>query len=586
MSPLDRSNAMTANGAAHPMHLKNDVSAHQTGSLSRRPGQHFAQQHPGGRLSASIERFFGSACRRDAVLGAAGGPIGSSNVVLQSAKAAPSILDQSFAQSWEPLEPPEPTLQNQPLVLLGQRCADFRPPMGPTRVLWDESRRSFVYHWPDCIGQDMRHRVFQALLEHAPWEQIHGKGGGTLRETCWYLHDHRCTCDYAYGSHCFRTASFSKPEFHMAMEELLEHTCTKLWPWMSPEDRPNCANLNLYGSAEHCVGWHADDESLFMGRDRDCPILSVSLGAPREFWIALKEKQNPKRPCLDSVLEVDLCDGDVLTMEGLCQKHCLHFVPSALKSESSSENAPTADKDSSRAMEVPAQRINVTWRWIREHKPNCRIYSSERDGDRCFFWEQAREVEEVAVEISESDTLHPSDVHVDWWANGHPVAWQVCNSRGHDAWCGGRSCCRYSQSWLCRLCLQRAQKPQDALEFVALAELSSVLSTSGQNPHPECRKPAQTVEKRRGQIQLPVGQAPQCFKPAGRFQGGMDSLAVKVAPILQLHDKPMLHRGKVGTPIGATPWVPLGSARQSSHIAGVPVGARPLHGNCDFSLKD
>lgn len=69
-------------------------------------------------------------------------------------------------------------------------------------------------------------------------------------------------------------------------------------------------------------------------------------------------------PKLQSILELDLKDGDVLTMEalteaigghrrcqGLCQKHCVHFVPC----EQSRTGA----------------RINVTWRWIRSHKLRC-----------------------------------------------------------------------------------------------------------------------------------------------------------------------------------------------------------------------
>ena len=103
-------------------------------------------------------------------------------------------------------------------------------------------------------------------------------------------------------------------------------------------------------------GWHADDESLFMGpwlkseyalpalpelvdlrrgRDRDCPIISVSLGARREsspeitcmqnqevhvrmdcglswsafrFWLALRH-DNCMDPQLKSIIEVGCCES-------------------------------------------------------------------------------------------------------------------------------------------------------------------------------------------------------------------------------------------------------------------------------------
>jgi hypothetical protein len=69
-----------------------------------------------------------------------------------------------------------------------------------------------------------------------------------------------------------------------AFDTLME----RLWQdWFGDMDfHPDCVNINLYSDGRESVGWHADDESLFDGKASDAQILSVSLGASREFWIA------------------------------------------------------------------------------------------------------------------------------------------------------------------------------------------------------------------------------------------------------------------------------------------------------------
>ena len=73
-----------------------------------------------------------------------------------------------------------------------------------------------------------------------------------------------------------------------------------------PQSKLRVVKCNKLSILRFGKGWHADDESLFMGgwlgatqgrcwsvllcvdwvsgRDRDCPIVSVSLGARRESW--------------------------------------------------------------------------------------------------------------------------------------------------------------------------------------------------------------------------------------------------------------------------------------------------------------
>jgi hypothetical protein len=58
-----------------------------------------------------------------------------------------------------------------------------------------------------------------------------------------------------------------------------------------------------------------------------------------------------------SMLEMDLEHGDLLTMEGKCQKHTIHMLPRALCTE---------------------PRINLTWRWIRKHSEDCPLVHQNR----------------------------------------------------------------------------------------------------------------------------------------------------------------------------------------------------------------
>ncbi|CAJ1392431.1 unnamed protein product [Effrenium voratum] len=137
------------------------------------------------------------------------------------------------------------------------------------------------------------------------------------------------------------------------MEEIRGHVFGELFPGLNQAAWPNSANINLYRDGRQGVGWHADDELLFRGKDSDCPVVSISLGAAREFWIALKD-QNGSDPETRSIVELDLCDGDLLTMEGRLQRHCLHLVPKSNPREP-----------------VREERVNITFRWVREHRYRC-----------------------------------------------------------------------------------------------------------------------------------------------------------------------------------------------------------------------
>ncbi|CAE7414706.1 ALKBH3 [Symbiodinium natans] len=349
-------------------------------------------------------------------------------------------------QSWNPATSLEPSLEEQPLVLLG----DFVPKDGlketedkeckectRTILLWDEGRRCFASHWPGVLASSFCNYAFDLLLQHGPWEALHSKKGQVTRETCWYVRA-GCRCDYTYGMARVRAKKKPSATFRAAMETLLEEVMSRVCPWLPKDAWPNSANLNLYTEAWQSVGWHADDESLFMGRDRDCPIISVSLGARREFWLALRH-DNCMDPQLKSIIEVDLRDGDVLTMEGLCQKHCVHFVPCDVRNVANAAH-PREPIDGRRA------RINVTWRWIRDHKQRCPKRAVEGSSPSDFYFESYGQVSQACSE--------KKSLFVQSWAGGRAVAWRSCQECDHDAWKGGRNCLKHQKQWLCRPCYE------------------------------------------------------------------------------------------------------------------------------------
>merc|ERR1711879_289281 len=114
-------------------------------------------------------------------------------------------------------------------------------------------------------------------------------------------------------------------------------------------DWPNSCNLNLYEDGGSSVGWHADDERLFQGKFQDCRILSLSFGARRRFELRLNWPEDQEQTFWRMVLG----DGDLLTMEGMTQKHFQHRVP--------------------REEGIRQPRINLTWRWVCKHMPRCPV---------------------------------------------------------------------------------------------------------------------------------------------------------------------------------------------------------------------
>lgn len=234
------------------------------------------------------------------------------------------------------------TLWEEPRQISGLRTIGECCPPGVrwSYDLWDESRRSYAGYLQCPFQQDYCNSLFDCIRDGTDWKQPEGRLGPIPRKTAWMV-SRGCSCTYRYGS-----IEVDPQEFPPWMTKLMEqamHYCgiTDQRRW------PNSCNLNLYEDGAMSVGWHSDDERLFQGKFRDVQILSLSLGARRKFELRTNWPEEGER----SLYTFQLGNGDMATMEGMTQKHYMHRVP----------------KEDG----VRGPRINLTWRWIVKHTPQC-----------------------------------------------------------------------------------------------------------------------------------------------------------------------------------------------------------------------
>jgi hypothetical protein len=157
---------------------------------------------------------------------------------------------------------------------------------------------------------------------------------------------------------------------------------------------PNSCNGNLYNSGMESVGWHADDEVLFDATNRDALIVSLSLGAPRQFELRPKSWESGENSS-----RVRLSNGDLCTMEGFCQRYYVHCVP----------KEPGCDE----------ARINLTWRWLVCHDSTCPLSTTGPLGDKLrelasaknrLKWMQRKKFDDV---LREHVHISPEEVQED-----------------------------------------------------------------------------------------------------------------------------------------------------------------------------
>ncbi|CAE8639288.1 unnamed protein product [Polarella glacialis] len=211
-----------------------------------------------------------------------------------------------------------------PLRLIGEMTPK---PWEWSYPVQDEQHRCWAGVNLRAFPEELSQKWMQALLEKGHWFSL----PGVPRKTAWYVSEECADCPYRYSGLEYTPVVF--PDFMLEIREELCKLCG------IPEGQyPNSCNVNVYQDGTSEVGWHSDDEVMFQGIAGDTRIISLSLGSARDFCWRLQGTT-------ETVGSVSLGDGDVMTMEGLFQKHYKHSVP-------------VSDKPC-------GKRINLTFRWIK-----------------------------------------------------------------------------------------------------------------------------------------------------------------------------------------------------------------------------
>jgi len=238
-----------------------------------------------------------------------------------------------------------------------------------TSFVVDEARESASYLWKytaeeSPLSKQELDRWFDNLHPSKipqAWTEAHYKGEKLLRKTAWTVLDRDCQCEYGYSDTWQPIATDSS--LQMIVREMTKHIVE-----ITGDTSLNCCNLNYY-PAGGGVGYHADDEFLFDSLRRPTRIISMSLCSNekvvRKFQVRRQQETDEDDLELqndaarlqddDSVYETLLGHGDIMTMEGMFQRHYFHSI------------WPGDSKDFQNHPWSQGERINLTWRTIVQH---------------------------------------------------------------------------------------------------------------------------------------------------------------------------------------------------------------------------
>jgi alkylated DNA repair dioxygenase AlkB len=273
-----------------------------------------------------------------------------------------------------------------------------------------------------------------APASSSAWTESYHNNEKLLRQTAWVSLDPRCTCEYGYADTWQHQAT--NPKFIHTIQQITDvvvshfekktrsgqsYSSSSLSSSSSTLRRQfNAVNLNYYPQGGG-VGFHADDEFLFDGLNRPTCILSLSLcsrqstteteeegtintsySGVRKFVVKRKkpgdtedgvqdfdveeeglvdtgtiaEPSTTKEPLCHEVI---LRHGDLMTMEGMFQKHYYHAVWPGDSKQFQSKTSTSSNDRTKTDHDHPythGERINLTWRLIVQHldgsKDECR----------------------------------------------------------------------------------------------------------------------------------------------------------------------------------------------------------------------
>lgn len=202
-------------------------------------------------------------------------------------------------------------------------------------VKLNEEKRCFSAKRNNPFSDIRLRQLWKLAKEQIPWNRpkIDGK---PLPRSAAFMVAPGCKCKYRYSGTRWPPHDF--PEWFQSLtDEVMSFVGIDV-------PCPNSCNVNLYDDGTESVGWHSDNEPLFESQVQDCLIVSMSLGATRDFQIQQQWADGRKMET------ISLSNGDLMTMEGLFQRYYSHRVP-----RSSCKEA----------------RINFTWRYITCHDFGC-----------------------------------------------------------------------------------------------------------------------------------------------------------------------------------------------------------------------
>ena len=235
----------------------------------------------------------------------------------------------------------------------------------------DDDTQSYSYYLDDtphaALAKKDLDRWFRELHpsnykseDGLAWTKSSYKGETLLRQTAWCVFEPQCTCEYGYSDTWQPILQSPK------MKAILQEITTAVSKIVGGQV-PNSCNLNYYPRGGG-VGFHADDEFLFDGLQRDVRIISLSLCPPgpkgfgaRKFQVRKKEdgedgnEADPQNNTSDKIHELLLGHGKLITMEGMFQQHYLHSV------------WPGDSKEYQEHPLTQGERINLTFRTIIKH---------------------------------------------------------------------------------------------------------------------------------------------------------------------------------------------------------------------------
>ena len=216
--------------------------------------------------------------------------------------------------------------------------------------------------WFDALHPSQHCGSTHSTVNHQAWTPVVYHGRTLLRQTAWVTSDPDCTCEYGY-SDTWQPRAMST-EFQRILADMTDHV------QRATGRRFNACNLNYYPAGAG-VGYHADDEYLFDGLQRDTCIVSLSLcrglddgllAGARKFLVRPKHLPEEEKHANDNQHtkyhpdELVLKHGDLVTMEGMFQKHYLHCIWPG-----------DSPRDHANDPFCTGERINLTWRTIVQH---------------------------------------------------------------------------------------------------------------------------------------------------------------------------------------------------------------------------